>query len=164
MSITVRRATSADAELLAALNAEVQAIHAAALPASFKPPGPQAAAATAGLAANPNNLIFVAEADAAPAGYIYASVTRHGETPWRHAYEMIYIHQIGVRVAHRRRGVGGALIAAVRAEAASRNVALLGLDVWSFNADARAFFRRQGFAPCQERMWSEMSKAGREGA
>ena len=46
-----------------------------------------------------------------------------------------------------RQGVGAALIAAVRAQAASRNVALLGLDVWSFNADAKAFFQRQGFAP-----------------
>jgi GNAT superfamily N-acetyltransferase len=57
-----------------------------------------------------------------------------------------------VRPAHRRRGVGAALIAAVRAEAASRNVALLGLDVWSFNADARAFFQSQGFAPYNERL------------
>jgi ribosomal protein S18 acetylase RimI-like enzyme len=74
---------------------------------------------------------------------------------------MIYLHQIGVRAAHRRQGVGAALIAAVRAAAASRNVALLGLDVWSFNADARAFFQRQGFAPYNERMWSSVSEAGR---
>jgi ribosomal protein S18 acetylase RimI-like enzyme len=160
MSITVRRATAADAELLSSLNAEVQAIHAAALPAWFKPPGPQAAAATATLVSNPANLIFVAEVDAAPAGYVYASLSRHAETPWRHAYEMIYIHQIGVRAAHRRQGVGAALLAAVRAEAASRNVALLGLDVWSFNADAQAFFRRQGFPPYQERMLSNTSEAG----
>jgi ribosomal protein S18 acetylase RimI-like enzyme len=164
MSVTVRRATSADAELLSALNAEVQAIHAAALPATFKPPGPQSAAATATLVNNPGNLILVAEIDGAPAGYVYASLSRHAETPWRHGYEMIYIHQIGVRAAYRRRGAGAALLAAVRAEAASRNVALLTLDVWSFNADARAFFQRQGFAPCQERLWRDVSEAGREGA
>jgi ribosomal protein S18 acetylase RimI-like enzyme len=88
-------------------------------------------------------------------------VTRHAETPWRYAYEMIYLHQIGVRAAHRRRGVGSALVGAVRTEAASRNVALLGLDVWSFNADAKAFFQRQGFAPYNERLWSSVSEAGR---
>ena len=70
----------------------------------------------AGLVANPDNLVFVAEIDAAPAGYVYASVARHAETPWRRAYEMIYVHQIGVRAAHRRRGVGAALIGAVRAD------------------------------------------------
>jgi hypothetical protein len=32
MSIVVRRATTADAELVSALNADVQALHAAALP------------------------------------------------------------------------------------------------------------------------------------
>src|SRR5215831_9784229 len=166
MTVTVRRATSADAELLSALNAEVQDMHAAALPWWFKSPGPAAfppAAATA-LVDNPNNLVLVAEIASDAVGYVYASVARHAETPWRHAYEMIYVHQIGVRAAHRRRGVGAALIAAVRAEAASRNVALLGLDVWSFNADARAFFQSQGFAPYNERLWSKTGEAGREGA
>jgi GNAT superfamily N-acetyltransferase len=110
----------------------------------------------AGLVANPGNLVFVAEVDAVPAGYVYASVTRHAETPWRYAYEMIYLHQIGVSAMHRRRGIGAALIGAVRAEAASRNVALLGLDVWSFNADARAFFQSQGFAPYNERLWAKI--------
>ena len=156
MSITVRRATSADAELLSSFNAEVQAIHAAALPTWFKPPGPPAF--PPGLVDNPNNLVFVADVGAAPAGYVYASVSRHAETPWRLAYEMIYLHQIGVRAAHRRHGAGAALIAAVRAEAASRNVALLGLDVWSFNADAKAFFQRQGFAPYNERMWGQVTE------
>jgi GNAT superfamily N-acetyltransferase len=153
MPITVRSATSADAELLSSLNAEVQAIHAAALPWWFKPPEPGAGApAMAGLVANPGNLVFVAEIDTAPAGYAYASVARHAETPWRRAYEMIYVHQIGVRAAFRRRGVGAALLGAVRAAAASRNVALLALDVWSFNADARAYFQSQGFAPYNERL------------
>ena len=162
MPITVRRATSADAGLLSSLNAEVQAIHAAALPAWFKPVGAQGfPAAAAGLVDNPGNLVFVAAVGAEPAGYVYASVSRHAETPWRHAYEMIYLHQIGVRAVHRRRGVGAALIGAVRTEAASRNVALLGLDVWSFNAGAKAFFQRQGFAPYNERLWSSVSETGR---
>jgi hypothetical protein len=26
--------------------------------------------------------------------------------------------------------------------------------VWTFNAEARAFFRRHGFAPYVERLWS----------
>src|SRR5215831_7217532 len=113
MPTMVRRATSADAALLSSLNAEVQAIHAEALPTWFKPPGPPAF--PPGLMDNPSNLVFVAE------------------------------------------------VGAVRAEAASRNVALLGLDVWSFNADARAFFQRQGFAPYNERLWSKTGEAGREG-
>jgi ribosomal protein S18 acetylase RimI-like enzyme len=163
MPITVRRATVADAALLSSLNAEVQAIHAAALPGWFKPPGPEAfpPAAAAALLGNPYNLVLVAQVGAVPVGYVYAGVTRHPETPWRYAYDVVYVHQIGVRAAHRRLGVGAALLAAVRAEAASRNVALLALDVWSFNADARAFFQRQGFAPYNERMLSTTTGSGR---
>jgi ribosomal protein S18 acetylase RimI-like enzyme len=166
MPATVRRATVADAALLSALNAEVQAIHAAALPGWFKPPGAEAfpPAGAGALLGNPHNLVLIAEIAAEPVGYVYASVTRHAETPWRYAYDMVYVHQIGVRAAHRRRGVGAALIAAVRAEAASRNVALLGLDVWSFNAEARAFFQRQGFAPYNERMVDTRTAPGRSSA
>ena len=152
MEIVVRRAISEDAELLSSLNAEVQALHAKALPSWFKPPGRPAAAG--GLLANPNNLLFVAEFGTTPAGYAYAEVIRQPETPWRYAYERIYVHQLGVRASHRRQGVGTALLAAVRSEAKRLGIAQLALDVWSFNADARAFFQRQGFEPYNERLWS----------
>ena len=159
MPVSVRRATWLDAGLLAALSAEVQTLHAAALPGWFKPPDPQSfSLVMAGLAADPSNLLLVAEIDGAPAGYVHARLTWHADTPWRWGYAMLYVHQIGVSAAHRRRGVGTALVAAVRAEAASRNVALLGLDVWSFNADARAFFQSQGFAPYNERLVHVLAK------
>src|SRR5262249_32105651 len=114
MPIAVRRATLADAALLSSLNAEVQAIHAAALPGWFTPTAPQAfpPGAAASLLGNPYNLVLVAQIGAEPVGYVYASMAHHAETPWRYAYDMIYINQIGVRAAHRRRGVGAALIAA----------------------------------------------------
>jgi len=156
MEIVVRRAISEDAELLSSLNAEVQALHAKALPSWFKPPAPQSfpPAAATGLLANPNNLLFVAEFGTTPAGYAHAEVIRQPETPWRYAYERIYVHQLGVRASHRRQGVGTALLAAVRSEAKRLGIPHLALDVWSFNADARAFFQRQGFDPYNERLWS----------
>ena len=166
MAVTVRRAIAADAELLSSLDAEVHAIHAAALPWSFKPQGPRSFSAdrASALVDNPDNLVFIAEIDGEPVGCIYAGVVRRAETPWRHGHEMIYVNLIGVRAAHRRRGVGASLLGAVRAEAARRNVASLALDVWSFNADAKAFFQSQGFAPYNERLWSRVGEAGREGA
>ncbi len=59
-----------------------------------------------------------------------------------------------VRPAHGRLGVGSALIGAVRAAASNAGIALVALDVWTFNGKARAFFRRHGFEPYNERMWS----------
>jgi len=106
MTISVRRAETADADLLSSLNAEIQAIHAAALPLWFKPPGPQsfAPAMTAALLANPDNLLLVADIGSTPVGYVYAEIVRQPETPWRYAYERVYVHQIGVRPSHRRQG------------------------------------------------------------
>ena len=156
MSILVRRASKADAEAISRLNADVQAVHAAALPGWFKPPSastlpPEAAAELIG---DPDSLVFLAELESEPAGYAYAEVIRRPEEPWREAYEMVYLHHISVRPARRRQGVGSALIEAVRSAAAEIGIALMGADIWSFNDAARAFFRRQGFTSFNERLWN----------
>jgi diamine N-acetyltransferase len=153
MGITVRRATEADAEWVSALNAKVQALHAAALPWRFKPPGTFVEADVSALLAKPENLIFLALVDGDPAGYAYAEVVHRPETSLMYAYEQVHIHHLGVSSNYRRQGVGGALLGAVRAAALELGIALLTLDVWSFNEGARAFFRRHGFSPYIERLW-----------
>jgi len=155
MKPAIRPAIAADAVLLSSLNADVQAIHAQAMPWWFKPPGPETfpPAAAAALLARAENLVFLAEVGSEPAGYAYAEVLQRPENPFRYAYQMVYLHHLSVRPAWRRRGIGEALVEAVRAAAAERGITLLGLDVWSFNSAVRAFFRRQGFATYNERMW-----------
>ena len=143
-----------DAELIASLNADVQAIHAAALPSRFKPASAEAfdRAETVDLLTDPANLVFIADVDGEPAGYAYAEIIRRPETSLVYAYEMIYIHHISVRPAHRRRGVGTALIETLHAAGRDLNIGQLALDVWLFNGGARAFFRRHGFAVDHERL------------
>jgi ribosomal protein S18 acetylase RimI-like enzyme len=155
MAVIVRRASTPDADLLSTLHADVQAMHAAALPSWFKPPGPDTfpPSAAAALLGRVDRVVFIAEIDRIAAGYAYAEVSHQSETPWRYAHDMFYVHQIGVLAAHRRRGAGAALVGALRLEADSRGIELLALDVWTFNEDAQAFFRRQGFMPYTERMW-----------
>ena len=157
MTIAIRRATDADAEAVSALNEHVQAIHAAALPRHFKPPGrdtfpPEAVKA---LLAEPQTLLFVAHGASAPAGYVYAEVVRRPETPFRYALDMIHVHHISVHPDFRARGVGRALLDATRDAGAALGVATLALDAWSFNERARDFFRSYGLKPYNERLWSE---------
>jgi ribosomal protein S18 acetylase RimI-like enzyme len=154
--IIVRRAIATDAETVSALNVDVQALHAEALPWRFKPPGadtfpPSAAAA---LLANAGNLVFIAEVDGVAAGYAYAEIVRRDETPFNPALEILYLHHISVRPQFRRLGVGGALLEAVRAAAREAAIDEVALDVWTFNEAARAFFRRHGFVAYNERLWS----------
>ena len=154
MHVAVRRAAVADAALIASLNADVQAIHAAVLPVRFKPPSADGFLAEASaLLAKPETLAFVAEAASGPAGYALAEVIRRPETSLVHAHEMIMVNHLSVRPQLRRCGVGSALIAAARAAGSELGITLVALDVWTFNDDARAFFRRQGFVPYIERLW-----------
>ncbi len=152
----IRRAKPADADAVSSLNAEVQALHAEALPWRFKPPGPATfpPAAAAGLIAKAENIIFVAELGSAVVGYIYAEVMRRDETVFTYPHEFVYIHHIGVRPKFREKDMGEALLDAVRAAAAERKIELITLDVWSFNAAARSFFRRNGFTIYNERLWN----------
>jgi GNAT superfamily N-acetyltransferase len=155
MKVTVRPATIADAPVLSSLNGEVQAVHAAALPDWFKPPSPSQFSpdTIATLVARPDRFLFVAEVDTELVGYAFARVASQPETPWRYAFSMIFVDQIGVRAAWRRKGVGRALVAAVRDTAADMDVSLVALDVWAFNAEALAFFGRCGFEPFRHHLW-----------
>jgi ribosomal protein S18 acetylase RimI-like enzyme len=156
MAIVIRKAVEQDAATLGALNADVQAIHAAALPWLFKPSGPDtfAPCEVKPLLAQPENLFFIAEVDGVAAGYAYAEIQERPETPFAQAHDMVYLHHISVKPGHRRNGVGSALMGAVRDAATKAGIAPIVLDVWNFNEEARAFFRRRGFAAYSEKLWS----------
>jgi ribosomal protein S18 acetylase RimI-like enzyme len=156
MNIAVRRASEADAEVVSLLNADVQSLHASAVPTRFKPLGPDTFPATAArrLLVNPSNLVFIAELDSEPAGYAYAEVVHLPESPLRHAWDEVHLHHISIRPAYRRKGVASALLDYVRAAADEIGISLVTLQVWSFNEGAQAFFRRQGFTPYMVRLWN----------
>ncbi len=156
MQTVIRRAEEGDADVLASLNADVQSIHAAAVPWLFKAPGPETYPARefAFLLEVKDNLLFIAEVNGAPAGYAFAEVMRRAESAFCNAYDLVHLHHISVRPAHRRHGVGTALLAAVRAAAEERDIKLIEIGMWSFNDTARAFFARHGFAPRTETLWN----------
>ena len=126
-TVNVRRATVADAATISALNADVQAVHAAALPWLFKTPSAETSppATAAAMLARDDVLVYLAYLGDAPS----------------------------VRPSLRGRGIGGALLGAVRQAAEDRDIRQVALDVWSFNERAEAFFRRHGFEAYNERLW-----------
>src|SRR5690349_17385886 len=154
MPIAIRQGTAADAEIISSLNADVQSLHAQAMPSRFKSPGPDTfpPAKAAALFDDAGNLVFLAEVDSVPVGYAYAEVIHRYETPFTYAFDMIYLHHISVRPKHRERGAGRALIEAVLSAASERGIDLVTLDVWSFNEEARRFFQRRGFKVFNERL------------
>jgi ribosomal protein S18 acetylase RimI-like enzyme len=156
MQTRIRPAVDDDGEALSLLGAEIQAMHAGALPWRFKPPAPdtfppEAAIALLGL---PENHFFVAEVDGSAVGYVYAETVKQSETAAKYAFEVVYVHHLYVRPAFRRRGIGRALLDAVRTVGAEQGIARLALDVWTFNEEARTFFRGYGLKSYNERLWN----------
>ena len=153
--IEIRPATADDAPAISALAAEVQTLHAAAHPAVFKPAGPDTfpAAAIRERMATAGHRFWVAVIAGEVAGYVYLVTQAEPETAWRYAAVVATLDQMGVAARHRYRGVGARLVAAVRDAAVAAGAAEVRLNVWAFNEDARAFYRRCGFARVQERLW-----------
>lgn len=145
--LEVRAATVDDADTISRLNDEVQNVHAEALPHLFKPASRETFSSKkiAEILTRPENHMFLACFDAEPAGYLYCEVRRREESPARYARDQVYIHHVSVHRSHRRKGVAAALCSAVTALAKDMGIRRLGLDVWSFNADAIAFFESEGF-------------------
>jgi GNAT superfamily N-acetyltransferase len=154
MAVVIRAAVADDAAAVAALVQEVHALHAVALPHVFQPP--TAAVATpadmARLAAQPGQLLLVALHDGAIVGYAHAEVRETPDTPYKRAAARLHVHAMAVTAAHRGRGVGQALLAAVRAEAAARGMDGVSLEVYAFNDAARAFYEREGFVAERARL------------
>ncbi len=150
----VRPATAADAAAVAAIAREVHALHAAALPHVFQPPAPSVATPDemAALLGRPDTLLLVATEADTIVGYAHAEVQAAPATPIKRAAALLHVHAMGVAGAHRGRGVGHALLAAIRAAATARGCEGVSLEVYAFNAAARAFYEREGFVGVRERM------------
>jgi ribosomal protein S18 acetylase RimI-like enzyme len=155
----IRRADKQDVDALAALNAHVQSIHAAAVPSLFRnePPALEVAEAFRGWLEDPAAFVLIAQ-EGLPCGYIYAQFLERPESWIRPAFRVCNISHIAVRPESRRKGVARQLIAAVEEEAARRGVTRIELDVWSFNREARETFLRIGFEVFNERM--ELKRSG----
>src|SRR5262249_32657583 len=155
----VRLAILNDAEIIAALNAEVQTVHAEALPHLFKPASPETfpTSFVRQLLADPDTCFFISSLHDEPVGYLYAQIIRQQETALRYAWERLHIHHISVHRTQHRRGCGHALIQAAVQFAKEYGITTITLDVWAFNTQARSFFAMQGFTVYNENMWLDVS-------
>ena len=157
-AMEVRSAVLPDAGTISALNCEVQALHAAALPHLFKPAAPTVFSAheIRQLLTDPSTLMFIAHESGQPAGYIYAQVIEGSETPYRHAWKRLHIHHISVSRECQRTGIGRALLGELLEAARQRGLSTITADFWSFNEGAREFFKAQGFIAYNENIWLEL--------
>ena len=105
------------------------------------PANPAAVAAFLGQpgAADPRNILFLAERDGRAAGFASATVLDHPDKP-----RALFIQELGVNEDARRQGLARALIAAIRAEGRNRGCTVTWVLTEAGNAAARAAYLAAG--------------------
>jgi diamine N-acetyltransferase len=146
--VTPRRAVADDAHALAALNRFVHDLHLARRPDYVKPTSADEVAAWfTSLLSRPTTVIWIAEEDRVPIGYVLALVSEQPENAFRRARRWCEIDQVAVDPRWRRHRVGTRLIECVLADSHARGLAEIELSTWAFNEVGQATFRRLGFTP-----------------
>ncbi len=144
----IRRATLADAELLAELNKDVQQIHADAYPKLFKQPNNTAeivADFKTRILADADGFVLIIEVQQEAVGYIYAKAVTRPENAYVYAQKLMLVDQISIKPICQNKGYGQKLMQAVRDEAIALGLHRVLLDVYGFNSNAQQFYAKMGF-------------------
>jgi ribosomal protein S18 acetylase RimI-like enzyme len=154
----IRRATMNDYRGLCAILDEVDAQHREALPHVFRTPnGPaRGKAYVASILEDDNARIWVAEQDGEIVGMVHVAVRQTRDLPILVPRRYAVIENLGVSMAFRRRGIGRALMQEAHRWAMRANINEIDLNVWEFNADARAFYKALGYRTASRRMWRQL--------
>ncbi|GLW96554.1 GNAT family N-acetyltransferase [Microtetraspora sp. NBRC 16547] len=153
--LKVRRATRDDVALLAELNRFVQNVHAAHRPDLFKeqPPIDELISGFEDQLNRESVRIFIAElAEGQAVGYAMATLHQRLAGALMHAGSFVVLEHVAVDPDVARRGIGTALLDAVREAGREAGCTRFMTEVWDFNSRALAFFEASGFAPAWRRL------------
>ncbi|HVU49613.1 MAG TPA: GNAT family N-acetyltransferase [Polyangia bacterium] len=140
----IRRAREDDWEGARALWGEVDDLHAGLAPAYFRKAA-RAEAEWRELLTASDVAVFVAEEAGRPVGVVSVRVYETPPDPAMVPLRRGHVEMLVVSAAHRRRGVGKALMDEVASWARRQGAAELVLTVWAGNAAAEAFYDRLGY-------------------
>lgn len=144
----VRPAAPKDIDAVNALRAPISELHAAGRPDVFKPgfPDGHRARLAAMLRAPQRYDALVCEEKGRLLGFALVEYVHIGETAGMYAQHYAHVLELGVEENARGQGAGRQLMQAVAQRAAQRGCTAVRLDVWEFNAAARAFYEALGYA------------------
>ena len=142
----VRRATETDLPRINELRRQVNELHVQGKPEVFKPGfGEELQQYLYTLFGRETCTILVADTDGEIAGFAILSRIERAENPYRKAICYLDVDELCVDAAHRRQGVGRALMAAVSEEARAQGIDRVELNMWEFNEEALRFYEALGF-------------------
>jgi ribosomal protein S18 acetylase RimI-like enzyme len=164
MDLTVRKATADDYDAVCELFDQVDAMHRGNLPHMFRQPvGPAIKKDYfAGLVADENVALLVAEAGEHLVGYVHAEVKEAPDMPILVPRRYVVVDSIAVKVGFQNRGIGGALMARVQEWATAKEASTIELNVYEFNEKAVSFYESLGYRNLSRKMSKELKTEERE--
>jgi diamine N-acetyltransferase len=165
VEVFVRPATADDYDALCGLFGEVVSLHHEHLPQVFQEPaGPVREPEYFGaLFADENAGLFVAEKDGSLIAFGYAAMRDRPPLaefiPGRYAV----VDGIGVKSEFRGGGIGSTLMHRMEEWAIAKGAIAIELNVYEFNQEAIAFYRRLGFETVSRKMGKPLGQGGAAG-
>lgn len=149
----VRFARKEDYEAINALRAPVCALHSNGYPALFKPVfAKDHQERVLKMMEDPEQDVLVAEENGQLLGFVMVEYIKREETNSIYAVHEAHIVEIGVDETSQGKGIGTALIQAVKDAAKVRGCRSVQLDVWEFNKGALRFYEKLGFVTSRRKM------------
>lgn len=149
----VRFASKEDYEAINALRAPVCALHSNGYPALFKPVfAKDHQERVLKMMEDPEQDVLVAEENGQLLGFAMVEYIKREETNSIYAVHEAHIVEIGVDETSQGKGIGTALIQAVKDAAKVRGCRSVQLDVWEFNKSALRFYEKLGFVTLRRKM------------
>ena len=149
----VRFARKEDYEAINALRAPVCALHSNGYPALFKPVfAKDHQERVLKMMEDPEQDVLVAGENGQLLGFAMVEYIKREETNSMYAVHEAHIVEIGVDETSQGKGIGTALIQAVKDAAKVRGCRSVQLDVWEFNKSALRFYEKLGFVTLRRKM------------
>ncbi len=144
--VHIRRAAPSDAAVIAALNLFVHEPHLQAMPDDYRPYDQAAAAAYfADAIANKSHMVWLAEIQTRPVGFIEAELRTRANNPFTSPLIIVEVQQLAVATDARRVGAGRALMCAVENECSALGASEVRLQHRAFNDGAHRFYGALGY-------------------
>lgn len=148
MHITLRKATTRDAGLVAELNMIVHQPHVEANPERYKPLSPDDPDLIDEMRYRltmTENHTFIADDQGEAVGYVMCFLREQPGNIFVHSVTDFHIDQLAVRESHRRRGIARQLMERAMQTAREHQVDIVTLGVAAFNDGAIRFYQQLGF-------------------